>query len=80
MLFYGASAQQRVPVGPPGGFRKGRRDRQHGGAVHALAFKKQGKAQVVANGEAHGEAFALRQHQLFPRARIFALIEPCAVG
>lgn len=44
LLFDGASPQQRMPVGPPRAFRKGGGDREHGGAVHALALKKQGKA------------------------------------
>ena len=71
LLFDSASAQQRMPVGAPRAFRKGGGDREYGGALHALALKKQGKAQVVANGEAYREALPFCQHQLFPRPRVF---------
>ena len=67
-------------MGVPRAFRKGGGDREYGGALHALALKKQGEAQVVANSEADREALPFCQHQLFPRPRIFPFIEARAVG
>ena len=80
LLFDGASAQKGMPVGSPCAFREGRGDGKHGSALAALALEKQGKAQVIANGEAHGEALAFREAPLFARARVLAFVETRAVG